>query len=407
MTKPYTVFTLGNGMRVLCWQTDSLVSYVGVAVNAGSRDERKDKEGLAHFVEHTVFKGTERRKSWQISERMESIGGDLNAYTSKEETMVYTGSPAGYEDRAAELLADIVRNSRFPKEEIEMEKGVVIEEINSYLDSPSESVFDKFEDLAYKGSGLAHNILGTPESVKGLTPEDCRGFLDSFYTPGNMVLYCCSPVDPDKFLKIAERHFGNLHFPVMPHDRNVPPEMETFSLTEDFGTHQANTIVGARIIGRNDPRRYAFYLLNNYLGGPGMNTRLNRELREKRGLVYAVESNLSLMSNAGLFMIYFGTDPSNVDKCRKIIASELEKAATSRLSDRMFDKIKRQYRGQLVVSSERKEGRVMTMARGLLFTGELRDVRTQMEGIMAVTSEDMRMAAEMIVPAKCSTLTLI
>ncbi|MDE7109697.1 MAG: insulinase family protein [Muribaculaceae bacterium] len=407
MSRTTTVYTLANGLRVLCWPCDSLVSYIGVSVNAGSRDEDETCHGLAHFVEHTVFKGTDKRKVWQISDRMESVGGDLNAYTSKEDTMVYTGAPAGYEERAVELLADILSSSRFPKEEIDRERGVVIEEIKRYLDSPSETVVDRFEDLAYKGSGLAHNILGTPDSVERLGSDDCRRFLDRFYTPGNMVLYCSSPIQPEKFLRLAEKYFGCMHFPFTPHDRILPPPMEPFSMTEDFGSHQANTIIGARIMGRNDPRRFALYLLNNYLGGAGMNSRLNRELREKRGFVYAVDSFTNLMTDTGLLMVYFGSDPSKVDKCKKIIFNELDRLAQSPISGVTFEKMKRQYCGQLIVSSDRREGRVMSMAKTLLFSGEVRDISDTAECIRAVTPEEVRRVAEMVAPSRCSMLTLI
>ncbi|MDE7382109.1 MAG: insulinase family protein, partial [Muribaculaceae bacterium] len=189
-------FSLSNGLKVAFRPSSGAVSYIGVAINAGSRDEALSLQGLAHFVEHTIFKGTTRRRAFQLANRMESIGGELNAYTSKEETVVYTNAPAGYAERALDLLADIIANSIFPENELSKERDVVIEEINSYLDSPGDSVFDEFEELIYAGSSLAHNILGTPESVRALTGNDCRKFLDSFYTPGNMVLYISDPGDP-------------------------------------------------------------------------------------------------------------------------------------------------------------------------------------------------------------------
>ena len=204
------IFTLDNGIRIACRQRDGLVSYIGVVINAGSRDEDLAHEGLAHFVEHTIFKGTDKRRDWQISSRMEVVGGELNAYTSKEETLIYTNAPAGFEDRALELLSDLVSSSRFPENEIEKEREVIVEEINSYLDSPSERVFDEFEELAYKGSGLSHNILGSPQSVRKLTGADCRQFLDRFYTPDDMVIYCMTPLPDDKIIRKVERNFRSL-----------------------------------------------------------------------------------------------------------------------------------------------------------------------------------------------------
>lgn len=407
MHQLYNISTLSNGLRVICRQTDSLVSYIGIVVDAGSRDEDDSRHGLAHFVEHTIFKGTDNRKGWQISSRMEVVGGELNAYTSKEETMVYTNAPAGYEERAVELLADIVTSSRFPKEEIDREREVVVEEIKSYLDSPSDSVYDEFEEAAYAGSGLAHNILGTPESVHSLTGADCRDFLDRFYTPSNMVMYCASSMSPEKFMKIAERHFSRLSFPPSEHRREVPPPMENFDRRDERGNYQANTIIGARVFGRRDPMRFPLFLLNNYLGGPCMNSLLNRELREKRGYVYTVDSNVSLMSDTGLLLIYFGSDPSNVDKCKKIIYGELERLARTRLSDSLLERMKRQYCGQLLVSSDHRENRAMSMAKSLLYFGEVHDITSTAEHIRSVTAEEIRDVAGLLTPDKCSSLTLV
>ena len=406
MHSQYSLFELNNGLKTICWQRNGLVSYIGVAVRAGSRDERADRQGLAHFVEHTIFKGTDKRRSWQISNRMEAVGGELNAYTTKEETMIYTNAPSGYEERALELMADLVKSSRFPKEEIDREREVIIEEIYSYLDSPSESVYDEFEELAYKGSALSHNILGTTESVKEIESMDCREFLDKFYTPGNMVLYCCSPLKPEKVKALAEKYFGDMKYPVSTLSRVAPPEMQHFDVTKDKGNHQANTILGARIFGRDDSRKYALSLLNNYLGGPCMNSRFNYELREKRGYVYTVDSSISLMSDTGLFMVYFGSDSSNVEKCRRLIEREIDKLCQSALSDRNLEKIKRQYCGQLRVSSDNIESRAMALGKSILYFGKINDIETITSQIMEVSQEDFRSVAELIAPANCSMLSL-
>lgn len=405
--QPYTVFTLPNGLRTVCWHTDGLVSYIGVVVNAGSRDEKSDLYGLAHFVEHTIFKGTGKRKSWQVSNRMEAVGGELNAYTSKEETMVYTNAPVGYEERAVELLADLISSSVFPAGEIDREKEVVIEEINSYLDSPADSVYDEFEELAYAGSGLAHNILGDVGSVRKLTGADCRSFIDSFYTPTEMVAYCCSPLDPGRVRKLVERHFGALHFTDTPRMRVAPPPMTPFELRRDRGNHQANTIIGARVFGRRDPRRFALFLLNNYLGGPCMNSRLNRELREKRGYVYTVDSSVSLMSDSGLLLVYFGCDPSTVGKCRRIVFNEIDRLAQSAMPESAFEKIKRQYCGQLLVSSDHRENRAMALAKSMLYYEEICDIASTADAIREVTPAQLREVAEILTPSACGMLTLV
>lgn len=398
--------TLSNGLRVALRQTHSAVSYIGVAVNAGSRDEKADLHGLAHFVEHTIFKGTRRRRSWHISNRMESVGGELNAYTSKEETLIYTAAPAGYAERAIELLSDIITNSTFPAAELEKEREVVIEEINSYLDSPEDSVYDEFEELIYAGSPLAHNILGNPESVRSLKSNDCRGFLDSFYTPGNMVVYVSDPTAPEKILKLLEKHFGSLHYTTAAHRRTTPAVVAPFDTVHDSGRHQAHTIIGARTFGRTDPRRFALFLLNNYLGGPCMNSRLNSELRERRGLVYTVESAVSLMSDAGLLSIYFGCDPCNTDRCRKIIANTLDSLTQQTLSDARFNSIKEQYCGQLAVSTDNRESMAMSMGKSLLYYGTVHDPALTAENVREVTPCQFREAAELLAPHICSRLTL-
>lgn len=321
--------------------------------------------------------------------------------------MIYTNAPKGYEDRAMELLSDIISSSIFPENEIEKEKDVVIEEINSYLDSPSDSVYDEFEELAYAGSGLSHNILGTAESVRHLSGKDCRSFINRFYSPGEMVVYVCSPLPESRIVTLLERYFGQLRFPDLRRERQSPPVLQPFSLVRDRGNHQANTIVGARLFGRNDSRRFPLFLLNNYLGGPCMNSRLNRELREKRGYVYAVDSNVSLMSDTGLMFVYFGSDPSNVDKCKKIIFNEFDRLAQSVLPESVFDRIKRQYCGQLLVSSDHRENRAMALAKSLLYYNEVFDISATAERINDVSAEQMREVAELLAPSLCGSLTLI
>ena len=402
----YSLETLSNGLRVVCKKREGLVSYIGVVVNAGSRDEDSDHEGLAHFVEHTIFKGTDKRRAWQISSRMESIGGELNAYTSKEETMVYTNAPAGNEERALELLSDLVTSSRFPAAEIEKEREVIVEEIYSYLDTPSERVYDEFEELAYKGSGLSHNILGSPESVRKMQSQDCRGFLDKFYEPSNMVIYCVTPLSYKEINKKVEKFFGNIPAVPVVHNRITPPEMLQFDERRDNGTHQANTIMGARVFGRDDDRRFALFLLNNYLGGPCMNSKLNRELREKRGYVYAVDSNVSLLSDTGMLLIYFGCDPSNVSKCKRLIQNEVDTLCNIKMSSYTFDKVKRQYCGQLLSSSDHIENRAMSLGKSVLYFNKIHDISTTTERIMRVSPEEMRDVAQQVFSSGLSTLTL-
>lgn len=402
----YELTTLDNGLRVVSCRREGLVSYIGVVVNAGSRDEDPAHDGLAHFVEHTLFKGTDKRRSWQISSRMETIGGELNAYTSKEETMVYTNAPAGYEERALELLHDLVTSSNFPANEIDKEREVIVEEIYSYLDNPAERVYDEFEELAFKGSRLAHNILGTPESVREMKGSDCRCFLDRFYQPKNMVVYCVTPLQDREITRKVEKYFGKNADIAVTHNRVTPAKMELFDERRDHGTHQANTIMGARAFGRDDKRRFPLFLLNNYLGGPCMNSRLNMILREKKGYVYTVESNVSLLSDTGLLSIYFGCDPANIKKCRNLINKEVDQLCNTTMSAGAFDKVKRQYCGQLLSSSDHIEHRAMSLGKSILYFNRVHDIPATIERIMSVKPEEMREVAELVFGSGLSTLTL-
>lgn len=393
-------------MHVAARQSDSNVSYIGVAINAGSRDEPADREGLAHFVEHTIFKGTTSRKSWHISNRMESVGGELNAYTSKEETLIFTNAPAGHEERAIELLADIITRSTFPEAEINKERDVVIEEIHSYLDSPADSVYDQFEELIYAGSPLAHNILGTPDSVATLRTEDCRNFLNTRYTPANMVLYADSPASPDRIQRLFEKHFGSLHHATEMPRRITPPMPMPFSETRRHDGHQAHTILGCRIFGRSDPRQHALFLLNNYLGGPCMNSRLNQEIRERRGLAYTVDSNVALLSDCGTLCIYYGSDIDKADKCEAIVRREIDRLAQNSLSERLFHRIREQYCGQLLVSTDIRESMARSMAKSILYFGEIHDADYTARCVREVTPAQLREIAELVAQTSLNRLTL-
>lgn len=403
----YTTYTLHNGLRVAVCRTDAKVAYIGTVIGSGSRDEAADRHGLAHFVEHTIFKGTWKRKSSAISARMESIGGELNASTSKEYTIIYTSAPAGYSDRAIELLADIIANSLFPQTEIETEREVVVEEIKSYLDTPSENVYDEYEERIFKGNALAHNILGTPESVRLLTGRECRQFLDLNYTPGNMTVYISGPDDPEKLIRRVEKHFGLMNFPFRRPPRTAPEVLPTFDEVIDNDGFQAHTIYGAPTFSREDPRRFALYLLNNYIGGPCMSSRLNSELREKRGLVYTVDSFCSMFSDAGLWSVYIGSDKNTVKKCLSIVRRELDRLAQNTMTERMLEKIKTQYCGQLLVSTDNRENMAINMGKSLLFRGEIQDTEYIAERIREVTAEELREVAELLSADRCSRLTLL
>lgn len=401
----YYAFMLPSGLRCVHWRTNSKVTYCGIVVNVGARED-DNYPGLAHFVEHTLFKGTARRKSWNIANRMEGIGGDLNAYTSKEETVVYTSAPNGYLERALDLLSDIIGRSNFPEPELEKEKDVIEEEIKSYLDSPSENVYDQFEDMIFAGSQLGHNILGTPNSVRNMNGAICRAFIDKYYVPSNMVLYISDPMKTEKVAKLVEKWFGFLQYPAPIYKRENITCTANFDEKIEGSSHQAHTIVGTRTISRINSQRYALLLLNNYLGGPNMNSLLNRELRDKRGFVYTVDSNVSLLSDTGLMTIYFGADVANVEKCKKLILREIEKLAETAMKPRLFESIKRQYSGQLCVSSDNNESRIMSFAKSILYYGSIHDVDYAMQQVAALRPCDVKNMAQSLLDSGFSTLTL-
>lgn len=403
----YHIFTLDNGLKCVHERSDSAAGYCGLVINAGSRDESECHNGLAHFVEHSLFKGTKSRKSWHISNRMESIGGELNAYTTKEETMIYSNFPDGYASRSIELIADIVRNSVFPEKELEKEREVVIDEINSYLDSPADSVYDEFEELLFAGSRLAHNILGTPESVRNLNSANCCNFIEKFYAPGNMALYCSDSSSHIFFERIANKYFGSMHFPVTESLRhNDTKKVESFDKKIKRGGHQAHTVIGTKLFDRKDSRRYALFLLNNYLGGPCMNSRLNQELREKRGYVYTVDSSVGLLSDTGSIQIYFGCDDKHTDTCCRIVKRQLEEIANCSIKPRVFNKIKTQYIGQLTVSADHRESRAMSLGKSLLCYGKIHDMAYTKQRLMEVTSDEVAAVAGLIISQGLNSLTI-
>ncbi len=381
------------------------VEYCGVAVNAGSRDElTPDRYGLAHFVEHTIFKGTTRRKSWHIINRMEAVGGELNAYTTKEETYVYSTFPKGNLRRAAELIADLVKRSSFPRAEIDRERDVVADEINTYSDIPSDGIYDDFEDLIFAGSTLGHNILGTVESISGFTPEVCREYLDRFYTPRQMVFFYSGPSSVSQVEKIVVEYFGTLSLPDHDRERSMPVEVAQFDSVKEISSHQSHVVMGTRIGGLFDSGRYAMALLTNILGGPGMNSLLNVELRERRGLVYSIDASASHLTDTGLFTIYFGCDHDDVARCRRLVTNTIDSIAQGGLNERRLAQARRQYAGQLVISSVNAEQATLSQGRSMLYFGKVAPLSATLDRIAAVTVDEITSAARRL--TELSVLTL-
>lgn len=401
----YNTHTLPNGLRIIHAPSPTKVAYCGFAVDAGTRDEREDEQGMAHFVEHLIFKGTEKRKAWHILNRMENVGGDLNAYTNKEETVVYSAFLTEHFSRALELLADIVFHSTFPQHEINKEVEVIIDEIQSYEDTPSELIFDDFEDLIFKGHPLGRNILGNPEQLKSFTSRKALDFISRYYKPTNMVLFVQANIDFKKVVKQAEKILSDVPFAETNNLRTPPPIYVPAHIELSKDTHQAHVMIGSRGYNAYDNKRTALYLLNNMLGGPGMNSRLNVSLRERRGLVYNVESNLTSYTDTGAFCIYFGTDLKDVDTCIKLTYKELKKLRDNKLTASQLMAAKKQLIGQIGVASDNFENNALDMGKTFLHYNKFESPENVFQRIESITSEQfLEVANEMFAEERLSTL---
>ena len=401
----YNEYTLPNGLRIIHEPTLSKVAYCGFAIDAGTRDEAEHEQGMAHFVEHLIFKGTEKRKAWHILNRMENVGGDLNAYTNKEETVVYSAFLTEHLERALELLGDIVFHSTFPQHEIEKETEVIIDEIQSYEDTPSELIFDDFEDMIFRNHPLGRNILGKPELLRSFRTEDVLSFTCRFYQPGNMVFFVQGQYDFRRIIRLAEKYLSDVPAGEV-NSRRVPPPLyapEHLMVAKD--THQAHVMIGSRGYNAYDDKRTALYLLNNILGGPGMNSKLNVSLRERRGLVYNVESNLTSYTDTGAFCIYFGTDVEDMDTCLKLTYKELKRMRDTKMTSSQLAAAKKQLIGQIGVASDNFENNALGMAKTYLHYHKYESSELVSKRIEALTAEQLlEVSNEMFAEEYLSTL---
>ena len=399
------VYTLPNGLRIIHEPTLSKVAYCGFAIDAGTRDEAENEQGMAHFVEHLIFKGTEKRKAWHILNRMENVGGDLNAYTNKEETVVYSAFLTEHLERALELLGDIVFHSTFPQHEIEKETEVIIDEIQSYEDTPSELIFDDFEDMIFRNHPLGRNILGKPELLRSFRTEDVLSFTRRYYQPGNMVFFVQGQYDFKKIICLAEKYLSDIPAAEVNNHRVPPPLYVPEHLTIAKDTHQAHVMIGSRGYNAYDDKRTALYLLNNVLGGPGMNSKLNVALRERRGLVYNVESNLTSYTDTGAFCIYFGTDVEDMDTCLKLTYKELKRMRDTKMTSSQLAAAKKQLIGQIGVASDNFENNALGMAKTYLHYHKHESPELVFKRIETLTAEQLlEVANEMFAEEYLSTL---
>ena len=447
----YNTYTLDNGLRIIHLPSDSKVVYCGYQINAGTRNEEPGEEGLAHFCEHVTFKGTERRKAWHILNCLESVGGDLNAYTNKEGTVYYSAILKEHIARAVDLLSDIVFHSVYPQAEIDKEVEVICDEIESYNDSPAELIYDEFENILFKGSPLGHNILGTAEQVRAFKTEDALRFTRKLYRPDNAIFFAYGDIDFKKLVKLIQKALGecpkgrelacsadcksaetpteeriaeetptgetpteeriaeetptgetpteemeagDANHKVQSSKFNVQSKVAGQTIVMQKNTHQAHVMIGTRAYDVNDSRRMPLYLLNNMLGGPGMNAKLNLALREHNGLVYTVESTMAAYGDTGIWSIYFGCDEHDVKRCLRLVRKELDKFMQKPLSDAQLKAAKKQIKGQIGVACDNRENFALDFGKSFLHYGWEKNVDRLYEQVDEITAAQIQAVAQ-------------
>ena len=442
----YNTYTLDNGLRIIHLPSDSQVVYCGYQINAGTRNEEPGEEGLAHFCEHVTFKGTERRKAWHILNCLESVGGDLNAYTNKEGTVYYSAILKEHIARAVDLLSDIVFHSVYPQAEIDKEVEVICDEIESYNDSPAELIYDEFENILFKGSPLGHNILGTAEQVRAFKTEDALRFTQKLYRPDNAIFFAYGDIDFKKLVKLIQKALGecpkgrelacsadcksaetpteeriaektpteeriaeetpigetpteemeagDANHKVQSSKFNVQSKVAGQTIVMQKNTHQAHVMIGTQAYDVNDDRRMPLYLLNNMLGGPGMNAKLNLALREHNGLVYTVESTMVAYGDTGTWSIYFGCDEHDVKRCLRLVRKELDKFMLKPLSDAQLKAAKKQIKGQIGVACDNRENFALDFGKSFLHYGWEKNVDRLYEQVDEITAAQIQAVAQ-------------
>ena len=394
MTEFYT-YMLPNGIKGIHRQVKGNVARCALCINAGSRDELSTEYGLAHFTEHAFFKGTQRRKAYQVNCRLENLGGELNAFTTKEDTTIHATTLRGDFSKAAELIADIAFRSTFPDRELDKEREVVTDEINTYKDSPVDMIYDTFEDLLFEGSELGHNILGTKQALKRYDGDAVRRFVCRTHTTDQMVFSTIGNLSPKAVEAVAQRHFGTQPATSRTFRRTTPAPYAPFDRTVNRHTHQTHCIIGSRACGIDDRQRLPLGLVVNILGGPCANSRLNMTVREKYGLSYTVEAGYTPYGDCGMVAIYFSSDHHHADRCCELIDAELRRLRTERLTTRQLSMAKKQYTAQLAISMESNEGYMLGMGKSFLCHDEVETMDEVYRKIEALTANELAAAAEM------------
>jgi len=402
----YQTYKLQNGLRIIHLPSVTEVAHCGLFINVGSRDELPHEKGIAHFVEHLMFKGTTKRKAFHILSRMDDSGGELNAYTSKEETCIHASFLKHDYERSLELMSDIIFHSIFPGNEINKEKEVILDEINSYKDNPSELIFDDFEEMVFSNQTLGSNILGDPKHLKKITRSDIQKFVDRNYHPERMVISSIGNISFQKLINLANKYFGNISSNPSTEKRTPINNYQPQKTTIQKNTNQVHSIIGNISYGMHSYKRIPMALLENLIAGPGMNNRLNMALREKLGYVYHVESNYTTFSDIGLFSVYFATEPNKKEKSLEHIFKEFKKLRNQKLGKIQLSKAKKQLYGQIAISSENNASLMLSIGKSYLFTNSADSLEEIYKKIERVTSENiLDVANEVLNPDKLSILT--
>jgi len=407
--KEYDEFIFPNGIRVVHRQvSNTKIAHCGFILNIGSRDEKPDQQGIAHFWEHMAFKGTKKRKAYHILSRVDSVGGELNAYTTKEKICFYASLLDNHFEKAVELISDITFHSIFPEKEIKKERGVILEEMAMYKDDPGDAIQDEFDAVVFKNHSLGYNILGTQESVKSFSKENFHQFILENLNTDEVIFSSVSALPFKKVLKVAQKYFSNIPTFKSKRKRHVFNNFKPEKVIRHKPISQAHCITGTTSFSIHDPRRIPFFLLVNLLGGPGMNSRLNLSIREKYGFVYGIDASVTAYQDTGLFLINFATEQKTLEKCVQLLMKELKKLRETPLGSMQLHQAKQQMIGQLAISEESNLGFMLMMGKSILDLGRVETLNEVLDKINKVTASDILDLANIVFPEnRLSMLTYL
>lgn len=388
------IFSLSNGLKVIYQHQEAFVAHLGLMAQAGSRYERQDEEGLAHFLEHCIFQGTEKRRAIDVLSDLDSLGGELNAYTNKEELCVHASFRKAHFDIAADLISDIIHKASFPRKEVNKEREVVIDEINSYLDTPSERIFDEFEEFVFNGHSIGRNTLGTKESLKRFGSKELKSYMSRLFTVDNMVVSFVGSLELDEVKETLESYFASVPDSKSAKENGEIMPFVPFEKIDKKANYQCHLVMGGRAPSYIEDDRKAMSLLINVLGGPAMNSRLNLSVREKFGYAYNVEAGFSSYSDTGIWSVYLGTDKKHLKNATALVKTELKKLIDQGLSTEELKLAKEQIKGHLALSLDSNLELMLHLAKSLLIFGKVDSMAELYDEIDEITTEEIQSVAK-------------